>query len=215
MPFFSQDFSKSIEQASNSIPDRDRYVNPSMIGKEGGVASPYRFSILSAFPLEGYELWIDIPGGRPTKRVIEGNSKPTEEEIKATAEAAGGTPAEAKEFGTGKLLGRPDIRRIVSFFVYEYDRSQVVLLTISQIGLMTSLYGKLGDPDFEDLTKWDCEITKEVKNDKTKYEVNMKPARRANADVEKEVKAAWSDAVAKGFNLDALMIGANPFKAVE
>lgn len=215
MPFFSQDFSKSIEQASNSIPDRERYVNPSMIGKEGGVASPYRFSILSAAPLEGYELWIDLPDKKKTKRVIEGNSKPTDAEIEATAAAAGGTPSPAKEFGTGKVLDKPDIRRIISFFVYEYDREQVVLLTISQIGLMTSLFGKLGDPDFEDLTKWDCEIAKEIRNDRTLYEVNMKPARRANSDVSKKVTAAWKAATTEGFNLEALLIGANPFKAAE
>lgn len=214
MPFFSQDFSDSLKAAAGTgVADRERYVNPSIIGKADGVVNPYRFSILSDAPLEGYELWIELPEGKRTKRVIEGNSMPTADVIEATAKAAGGTPAEAKEYGTEKPLGRPDIRRVVNFFVFEYERAQISLITISQKGLMQDLMGLLGDPDYEDLSKWDVEIQKVV-SDRTSYSVNMKPARRTNADVEEQLQLAWKEANDAGFNLEALLIGASPFKAV-
>jgi hypothetical protein len=73
--------------------------------------------------------------------------------------------------------------------------------------------GLLGDPDYEDLSKWDVEIQKVV-SDRTSYSVNMKPARRTNADVEEQLQLAWKEANDAGFNLEALLIGASPFKAV-
>jgi len=208
MAFFSKTFTEAAAPVQTEGAGRDSYVNPSSIGKS--LPNPFRFSILSEEPLEGYEVWFDKVDGSKTKRIAAG-AKPTAAVLAEYEAQIGGTVAFEVDFETKQPTDRQAIKQAAAFFIYDYDAKAVKVLSYTQRGLLDSIARKTGDPDYEDLSAWDFEITK-VMGPRITYEVGVKPSLRAkDKAIGAEVEQAWSGAVAKGANIWRLTDGGNPF----
>lgn len=208
MAFFSKSFTEAAAPKESESSSRDSYVNPSAIGKT--LPNPFRFSILSDEPLEGHEIWFDKADGTKTKRIAAGD-KPTGAVIAEYEAQIGGTVAFEVDFETKQPTDRLAIKQAAAFFIYDYDAKAVKVLSYTQRGLLDSIARKTGDPDYEDLSAWDFEITK-VMGPRTTYEVGVKPALRAkDKAIGAELDKAWADALAKGANIWRLTDGGNPF----
>jgi len=95
--------------------------------------------------------------------------------------------------------------------VYDYDAEAVKVLSYSQVSLLRDIDRKTGDPDYEDLSAWDLEITK-VTSPKVSYAADMKPAlRKKDKAVASKVNDAWEAAKAAGADIWRLTDGGNPF----
>jgi hypothetical protein len=208
MAFFSKTFTEAAAPKDTESSGRDSYVNPSAIGKT--LPNPFRFSILSEEPLEGYEVWFDKADGTKTKRISAGD-RPSPAVLAEYEKQIGATVAFEVDFETKQPTDRQAIKQSANFFIYDYDAKAVKVLSYTQRGLLDSIARKTGDPDYEDLSAWDFEITK-VMGARISYEVGVKPALRAkDKAVGAEVDKAWAEAVAKGANIWRLTDGGNPF----
>ena len=208
MAFFSKSFTEAAAPKDVESSGRDGYVNPSSIGKT--LPNPFRFSILSEEPLEGFEVWFDKADGSKTKRIAAGE-RPSPAVLAEYEKQIGGTVAFEVDFETKQPTDRQAIKQSANFFIYDYEAKAVKVLSYTQRGLLDSIARKTGDPDYEDLSAWDFEITK-VMGARISYEVGVKPALRAkDKAIGAEVEQAWSAAVAKGANIWRLTDGGNPF----
>jgi hypothetical protein len=208
MAFFSKSFTEAAAPKEQDTTSRDSYVNPSSIGKT--LPNPFRFSILSEEPLEGYEVWFDKADGTKTKRISAGD-RPSSEVLAEYEKQIGATVAFEVDFETKQPTDRLAIKQCAAFFIYDYDAKAVKVLSYTQRALLDSIARKTGDPDYEDLSAWDFEITK-VMGPRISYEVAVKPALRAkDKAVGAELDKAWADALAKGANIWRLTDGGNPF----
>ena len=208
MAFFSKSFTEAAAPKEQDTTSRDSYVNPSSLGKTQ--PNPYRFSILSEEPLEGYEVWFDKADGTKTKRISAGD-RPSSEVLAEYEKQIGATVAFEVDFETKQPTDRLAIKQCAAFFIYDYDAKAVKVLSYTQRALLDSIARKTGDPDYEDLSAWDFEITK-VMGPRISYEVAVKPALRAkDKAVGAELDKAWADAIAKGANIWRLTDGGNPF----
>ena len=208
MAFFSKSFTEAAAPKDVESSGRDGYANPSSIGKT--LPNPFRFSILSEEPLEGFEVWFDKADGSKTKRIAAGE-RPSPAVLAEYEKQIGGTVAFEVDFETKQPTDRQAIKQSANFFIYDYEAKAVKVLSYTQRGLLDSSARKTGDPDYEDLSAWDFEITK-VMGARISYEVGVKPALRAkDKAIGAEVEQAWSAAVAKGANIWRLTDGGNPF----
>jgi hypothetical protein len=165
---------------------------------------------LSEEPLEGYEVWFDKADGTKTKRISAGD-RPSSEVLAEYEKQIGATVAFEVDFETKQPTDRLAIKQCAAFFIYDYDAKAVKVLSYTQRALLDSIARKTGDPDYEDLSAWDFEITK-VMGPRISYEVAVKPALRAkDKAVGAELDKAWADAIAKGANIWRLTDGGNPF----
>lgn len=208
MPFFTADFSASLAPKETESSSRDRYVNPSQIGKT--LPNPFRCAILSDEPLTGYEIWFDKADGGKTKRIAAGEY-PSDALLAEYEKQIGGTVAYEVDYETKKPTDRKAIKQCAAFFVYDYDAQMTKVLSYTQRSLLEQIDRKTGDPDYEDLTAWDLEITK-VMSPKVSYTADMKPAlRKKDKSVADKITAAWEADVAAGANIFRLTDGGNPF----
>ena len=209
MPFFSQSFSASLApkeaEGGNS---RDGYINPSQLGKS--LPNPFRCAILSEEPLTGYEIWFDKADGGKTKRIAAGDY-PNDALLSEYESQVGGSVAYEVDYDTKQPTDRKAIKKCAAFFVYDYDAESVKVLSYSQVSLLRDIDRKTGDPDYEDLSVWDLEITK-VTSPKVSYAADMKPAlRKKDKAVASKVNDAWEAAKAAGADIWRLTDGGNPF----
>ena len=208
MAFFSKTFVEQVTAPAPEAQNRDGYVNPSSIGKT--LPNPFRFSILSEEPLEGYEIWFDKPDGGKTKRIAAGD-RPSDALLAEYEKQIGAKVAFEVDFETKQPTNKLAIKRCSAFFIYDYAASAVKVLSYTQKGLLESLARKASDPDYEDLTAWDFEITK-ITAPKFAYDVGVKPSLRAkDKAIGAAVEAAWAAALAGGADIWRLTDGGNPF----
>ena len=208
VPFFSKSFSESLAPKESSGTGRAGYVDCSQIGNT--LPNPFRCSILSEEPLEGYKIWFDKADGGRSSRIAAGEY-PTDALLAEYGAQIGGTVSFEVDFETRKPTDRKSIRKCSAFFVYDYDTESVKVLETSLVSLLRDLERKTGDPDYEDLAAWDLEITKVLKP-KTLYSADMKPSlRKRDKAVGEKVVAAWEAAKAAGADIWRLTDGGNPF----
>ena len=194
MPFFSKDFTAAIAPKEST---GGGYLNPSSIEDGASV----RFCILSEEPLEGVEVWFTKAAGGMTKRITP--SWPDPALIADLERQVGGTLHERD--------GRPAIKTCISFFVYDFDASEVKVFSANQKTLLQDIGRLTSDEDYADLSQWDLKLSRTGKGTDTKYFVSMVPTKRSNSAVAKAVIEAWDKACQGGANLDALLEGGNPF----
>lgn len=195
MAFFEKDFTSSV-----AVKDRSSgggYLNLSKLDPDGGST---RFHILSDKPVTGWELWFEkAEGGLAPRRTHGEPDAAIIEELEADV--------------GGRLSirdGKPAIKKFAAFFVWEYEQEAIRLLAPTQVSVLRELARLTEDPDYADLTEWDCQITRNGKLTDTKYAVDMKPS-RAKGAVAARITAAWADAQASGADLGALFTNGNPF----
>lgn len=211
MPFFSQSFSASLAPKESQTSSRDGYVNPSEIGKS--LPNPFRCSILSEAPLEGYQIWFDKADGGKTKRIAIGHDYPSDAVLAEYEKQINGTVAFEVDFETRQPTDRKAIRKCAAFFIYDYEAEAVKILEYTQVLVLREIERLTADPDYEDLTAWDLSITKNV-GVKTTYSADMKPGLRAkDKALGAKVQEAWDKAKAAGADIFRLTDGGNPFSA--
>tara|TARA_R110000868_G_scaffold55541_6_gene172730 strand:- start:436 stop:1029 length:594 start_codon:yes stop_codon:yes gene_type:complete len=196
MAFFSPEFQTTLAPKS-----KGDYCNPSSI-TEG---SPLRFAILSPSPLEGFEIWFEKPDGTMTKRISA--HWPDAEMLSDYETEVGGKVVDRD--------GKKAIKACTSFFIWDFDSEAVRLFSANQKTLIGEMLTICADPDYEDLSKWDFKLARSGKGTDTKYHVNIINTKRENAKVAAQVTAAWAEAQAQGYNLEALYYGGNPFSAAQ
>jgi hypothetical protein len=191
MAFFTKEFSTKLAESGGG----GGFLNPSKI-KDGSSA---RFLILSDEPVVGYELWFDVAGKQKPVRC---EDEPTPAFISATEKKLGGTIVVRD--------GKQAIKPFTAFYVYDYESSAVKVFSATQVSILADLDRKLSDPDFEDLTAWDVEISRRGAGMDTKYSVDMKPT-RAKGAIATAAQEAYAAVTAAGGSLDALFTGTSPF----
>ncbi|NBS71549.1 hypothetical protein EBT31_21955, partial [bacterium] len=187
----------------------DGYVNPPAIGKT--LPNPFRCAILSEEPLTGYEIWFDKADGGKTKRIAAGDY-PSDSVLAEYEKQIGGKVAYEVDFETRQPTDRKAIKKCAAFFIYDYEAEAVKVLSYTSIQLLRDVDRLTGDPDYEDLSAWDLQITKTTP--KVSYSADMKPALRAkDKAVGAKVQEAWDNAKAAGADIWRLTDGGNPFSA--
>lgn len=196
MPFFPKTFTDTALAPKEST---GGYLNPSSI-EDGGFT---QFAILSEEPLVGYEVWFIRHDNSKTKRIT---PQEPDETLLSQLEADLGAKVVVRE-------GRRAIKPSSSFFVYDFDSSEVKVFSANQKTLLADLERLTGDEDYGDLSKWDVKIRRTGTGTDTKYTVMMVPTKRSDTKIAKAVIDAWDKVCASGADLEALYEGGNPFGA--
>ena len=187
------------KNAQAAVAGGGSYLNPSKIA----AGSSVRFCLLSEEPLEFYELWGEGPDGKA--RPFRFDSEPSPDDITL---ALGDYTRRVNREGTGV----EPMKFALALPVYNYETARVEVLQLSQKSLIRELDAVSQMEDYSDILAIDFLLGKEGSGLNTEYKLTPVP-RKKGAD--KDITAAWSDVRAAGFDIDRLLIGADPFKPAE
>lgn len=93
-------------------------------------------------------------------------------------------------------------------YVWDYEREDLFVLEITQVGIIKALTGFAEDPDWGDFTKYDIKITKTGSLLKTKYTVTALPHKPFSDKLEDALEVS-------PVRLEALFDGGDPWKDLE
>ena len=175
------------------------YLNPSKLEQD----KPYRFNFRSAEPLEYYEVWgINAEGSTKGFRFKE---EPTEGDIEAEL----GEDWERKQ--NYNKNGLDPVKFGMAAPVYCYDDDQVKVLAITQISIIKEFDQIAQQEDYkDDFCGIDLTITRtKGSNGITEYKILPCPRKKGADDA---IDAAWNEVQAKGFDINRLIGGGDPFK---
>jgi hypothetical protein len=187
------------KNAQAAVAGGGSYLNPSKIA----AGSSVRFCLLSEEPLEFYELWGEGPDGKA--KPFRFDSEPGPDDITL---ALGDYTRRVNREGTGV----EPMKFALALPVYNYETARVEVLQLSQKSLIRELDAVSQMEDYSDILAIDFLLGKEGSGLNTEYKLTPVP-RKKGAD--KDITAAWSDVRADGFDIDRLLIGADPFKPAE
>jgi hypothetical protein len=187
------------KNAQAAVAGGGSYLNPSKIA----AGSSVRFCLLSEEPLEFYELWGEGPDGKA--KPFRFDSEPGPDDITL---ALGDYTRRVNREGTGV----EPMKFALALPVYNYETARVEVLQLSQKSLIRELDAVSQMEDYSDILAIDFLLGKEGSGLNTEYKLTPVP-RKKGAD--KDITAAWSDVRAAGFDIDRLLVGADPFKPAE
>lgn len=187
------------KNAQAAVAGGGSYLNPSKIA----AGSSVRFCLLSEEPLEFYELWGEGPDGKA--KPFRFDAEPGPDDITL---ALGDYTRRVNREGTGV----EPMKFALALPVYNYETARVEVLQLSQKSLIRELDAVSQMEDYSDILAIDFLLGKEGSGLNTEYKLTPVP-RKKGAD--KDITAAWSDVRAAGFDIDRLLIGADPFKPAE
>lgn len=173
------------------------YLNPSKIPSGSSV----RFALLSDEPLEMYESWGEDSQGKA--KPFRFDFEPTPDDISM---AMGEYTRRVNRDGTGF----EPVKFVIALPVYNYDASEVQVLSLTQKSLIRELDAVSQTEDYADITATDFTLGKEGSGLSTEYKLMPVP-RRKGADA--TIAAAWEEAKAAGFDIGRMLTGGNPFRA--
>lgn len=192
MPFISATASKI---ATGGGGNTGGYMTASKLGD----GEAYRIAILSEEPLEYWTVWGETEEGqkKPFRFTGEPSADDIESELGEFKQRMNyeGTELEKPKFG-------------LSFFVFDYADSKVKVFEITQKTLMKKLDEISQDEDYSDIHAWDLKVTRSGLKMNTEYGILPSP-RKASSD--SQIKKAWDEAQEKGYDLQQLLVGGNPF----
>lgn len=145
-----------------------------------------KFRILSGFgdyAVMGWEYW--SADKKPVRTEL--NNKPGADEL----ENSDGRPA----------------KHFWALPVFDYKESRVKVLEFTQARIQDALQAYAQDSDWGDPTEYDIAINKKGEGLDTEYSVVPKPKKKLDA----EIKKAWDEVTALGFNLNELFTSGDPF----
>ena len=172
------------------------YLNPSKV--QAGTSK--RFKILSPEPLESWCVWGEDPSG--ACKPFRFSEDPTPSQIN---EAMGSDYVRRmNREGTAPEAVKPG----VSFFVWSYTDEAVMLCEFTQKSLQKELYAITSMEEYDDLNDWDFDLGREGAGLATEYSLRVIPAKKGEGPA---IASAWEAAQAKGYSLEALLTGENPF----
>ena len=172
------------------------YLSPSKIASGSSV----RFALLSDEPLEFYECWGEGPDGKA--KPFRFAQEPSPDDI--ALELGDFTRRQNRE-GTGPEA----IKFALALPVYNYDASEVQILSLTQKSIIRELDAVSQTEDYADITATDFTLGKDGSGLNTEYKLMPVP-RRKGADA--TIAAAWEEAKSSGFALERLLVGGNPFR---
>ena len=192
MGFMSE---KASKLASGGGGGNGGYMTASKLGD----GDSYRVAILSEEPLEYFTVWGESDEGQ--KKPFRFVSEPSPTEIKVELgefkqrQNYEGTDLEKPKFG-------------LSFFVFDYADEKVKIFEITQKTLMKELDGISQSEDYADLLSWDMVFSRKGLKMNTEYKILPGPRKKG---MQEKINAAWSAAQEKGYDLQQLLGGGNPF----
>lgn len=193
MPFLSKQASAAVTSTGTG----GGYLQLSKLPDGGSV----RFAMLSDEPLEFFECWGQAAGASKPFRF---EHEPTYEDV--IAEMGDFEPRE----GRGGP-GTADIKFAIAVPVYSYESGKVQVLQITQKSILKEIDAISQMDDYAELLSWDFTISKKGSGLTTEYTVRPVPRKKGSQE---HIDAAWLEAKSEGFNLERLLTGGNPFKAV-
>ena len=170
-----------------------------MTASKLGDGESYRVAILSEEPLEYFTVWGESDEGQ--KKPFRFTAEPSPSEIET----------ELGEFKQRMNYERTELERPkfgLSFFVFDYADEKVKVFEITQKTLMKELDGISQSEDYEDLHAWDMVFSREGLKMNTTYKILPGPRKKG---MQEKIDAAWKEAEGKGFDLQQLLVGGNPF----
>lgn len=176
------------------------YLNPGSLG-DGESA---RFSPVGTKSLDFFEIWGINSEGKP--KCLRFADEPTTTELEQRAQSEG--------IRLEDKYGKPTkVKMALALFVWNYGANCIQLFQASQVGILETLASLFSDEDVaNDPGAWDFELTRSGTGMDTRYAIVLKPGKRKGT-VKAEVDAAWEEAEKEGYNLEALLVNGDPFKA--
>ena len=191
MGFLSATASKAVKGGSSS----DSFLGASKLGD----GESMRFAITSEEPLEYHTVWGENSEGQ--KKPFRFVSEPSPSEIQAEL-----GDFEQKMNFEGTALERPKFA--ISFFVFDYQTESIKVLEISQKGLMKELDALSQSEDYANLHEWDFTISRTGMKLNTEYRIVPGPRKKG---FDSKIEEAKRDADSKGYDINQLLVGGNPF----
>lgn len=190
---------KTAYEARNSGSNGNgKYLNPGSISEGAKV----RITFLGDDSVAGWEAWVDSKDG--TKRIpLRFSEEPTRTDLetRATEEAAVVGDAVAKPF--------------FAFACWNYETEAVQVFQFSQQSLARPLIEALSDEEIEaEPALYDFVLSSTGTGRDKRYNVLPMPGKRRTASTDQKISDAWEAVVAKGFDLNALLSGGDPFKGL-
>ena len=175
------------------------YLNPSSIEKDSTV----RITLLGDKSLAGYECWVTKEGKRFSMKF---QTEPTREDLKARAEEE-----------DVELSGDEKPKGFYAFWIYNYEEECVQVFQFSQAGLIDPIIANLSDEEIGlEPTMYDFKLsTNGLSGLDKRYNVSCVPGKRRQEKVNKQIDAAFGEVMNQGGDLSNLLVGADPFKALD
>ena len=175
------------------------YLNPSSIDKDQTV----RITILGTKSLGGYECWVTKEGKRFSMKF---KTEPTRDDLATRADEEG-----------VELTGDEKPKGFYAFFVYSYEEECVQVFQFSQQGLIDPIISNLSDEEIsQEPWAFDFKIsTNGLSGMDKRYNVACVPGKRRQEKVNKQIEAAWKEVQDAGADLSNLLVGADPFRALD
>ena len=175
------------------------YLNPSSIDKDQTV----RVTILGSKSLGGYECWVTKEGKRFSMKF---KTEPTREDLKTRADEEG-----------VELTGEEKVKGFYAFWIWNYDEEAIQVFQFSQQGLIDPIIANLSDEEIsQEPWAYDMKIsTNGLSGLDKRYQVACVPGKRRNEKVNKQIEAAFEEVMNNGADLTNLLVGADPFKALD
>ena len=175
------------------------YLNPSQIEKDQTV----RITILGTKSLGGYECWVTKEGKRFSMKFA---TEPTRDDLKERADEEG-----------VELTGDEKPKGFYAFFVWNYEEECVQVFQFSQQGLIDPIISNLSDEEIsQEPWAFDFKIsTNGLSGMDKRYNVACVPGKRRQEKVNKQIEAAWKEVQDAGADLSNLLVGADPFRALD
>jgi len=170
-----------------------------MTASKLGDGESYHIAILSEEPLEYFTVWGETDDGQ--RKPFRFPDEPTADDI-------------TKELGDykqrmnyeGTELKKPTFA--LAFFCFDYADSKVKLFEMDKKTLIKELDNICKHEAYSNIQEWDMVVSRTGLKLDTEYKILPAPRKKG---MQETVDAAWSDAQGKGYDLNQLMVGGNPF----
>ena len=179
------------------------YLNPSSIDKDQTV----RITILTPRSgqksLGGFECWVTKEGKRFSLKF---SGEPTREDLYDRAK-------EEKV----ELTGDEKPKNFFAFWIWNYEDECVQIFQFSQTGLIDPIIANLSDEEIQqEPSMYDFKLsTNGLSGMDKRYNVSCVPGKRRQEKVNKQIEAAFDEVMNQGADLTNLLVGADPFKALD
>jgi hypothetical protein len=196
MPILSASVKSAYEARKSGGSSTGNYLNPSTIGE----GDKCRITFLGDDSVAGWEAWCDSRDG--SKRIpLRFTEEPSAADLATRATEQGAV--------AGDAVARP----FFAFAVWSYEAEAVQIFQFSQQSLATPLIGALGDEEVEaEVHLYDFVISASGSGRDKRYSVLPMPGKRRTPAVDKKIADAWEAVVEKGFDLNVLLTGGDPFR---
>jgi hypothetical protein len=197
MPLLSASVKSAYEARKAKSTGGGSYLNPSSISDGEKV----RVSFLGEDSLAGFEAWVSSRDG--SKRIpLRFGQEPTRSDLEGRAADEGGVVDD-------ETVAKP----FFVFAVWNYETESVQVLQFSQQSLAGPIIDALSDEEVEaEVSAYDFVLSATGTGRDKRYSALAVPGRRRKPDVAKKVDAAWEAVVEKGFDLNVLLTGGDPFR---